>query len=154
NVDVAGGYTDSNSKADVFAFSVADGSITLVSHVDGTANQTSATNVTDAVVTDTSTDGRFVVFQSQAKDLSPVQVDVSGTTDVFLGAPPPAAPANNPRLAPHGPAGKNVSASAAAGDDSTNAVISGDGNFVAYQTATKASLFNTGFTDPNGAGAN
>jgi WD40-like Beta Propeller Repeat len=154
NVDVAGGYTDSNSTADVFAFSVADGSITLVSHVDGAATSTSASNATDDVVTDTSTDGRFVVYQSQAKDLAPSQSDVGGTTDVFLWDRTSKVPANNNRLVSHSTAGKNTSASGAAGDDSTNAVISADGNWVAYQSAAKTTQFNSNFTDPNGGGAN
>jgi hypothetical protein len=153
NVDVNGGYSDQNTKADIFAFSVADGTLSLVSHTDGGTNTTSAGNVTDAVVTDTSSDGSKVVFQSQAKDLAPSQVDVAGTTDVFLWDRASKAPANNNRLVSHSTAGKNTSANGGVGDDSTNAVISADGKWVAYQTTAKTTQFNANFADPNGSGA-
>lgn len=78
---------DKNNAYDVFFYDVATGGVTLVSQrasnmAEETPNNTSYLGQTEERVA--SDDGRWVVFQSNATDLSPGQVDTNSSPDVFL----------------------------------------------------------------------
>ncbi len=89
----------------------------------------------------TSSDGRFTVFESQAFDLVPGQVDVSGVYDVFLHDRQD----GSLTLVSHSTAGLKIAGNGA----SRNASISADGSAVVFES--QATNLVAGFVDLNGA---
>jgi Tol biopolymer transport system component len=123
--DVLGGL-DQNNGMDLFQYSLATGVKTLVTRRVGggfcisppcTANAGSGPGAMSA-------NGQFVAFASNATDLVASQIDVAGSSDVFLWNRATGTSVLVSRRA--------VSALQAAGERSESPAISADGNFVAF----------------------
>jgi hypothetical protein len=115
-------------------------SVTLVSlNADGTAAANQGVN-SGAGLTSASADGQVVAFSSRSTDLVAGQSDANLTPDVFVRD----LQAGVTTLVSHNTAGPNVAANAV----SNFPVLSGNGRFVAFQSAATDLL--SGFTDNNG----
>jgi len=115
------GLTDSNNESDVFLFSRATGSVTLVSR--GSAAATvSALGVSGSA--SISADGAYVAFLSSASDISPG--DANGKFDVFLFT----RATNAVTLVSH----LAGDAAASASGESTGPLISMDGSAIVFES--------------------
>ncbi|MES1244187.1 MAG: hypothetical protein ABUT39_21460 [Acidobacteriota bacterium] len=79
--DLVSGVADANLGYDVFVYDVAGGTVELASH---TAASTTTAGSALSLNPWVSTDGRYVLFESQATDLVSGQTDAASTQDVFL----------------------------------------------------------------------
>ncbi len=79
--DLAPNQNDSGSSSDVFLYDIAADKTTLVSHASGDPKSVASG---ESFAPDVSKDGRYVAFESLAKDLDPNQNDGNGKRDVFL----------------------------------------------------------------------
>jgi|CXWL01.1.fsa_nt_gi Tol biopolymer transport system component len=77
--NLAGGQTDTANTWDVFAFNVATGTTTLISHAVG-----QATTAAGGRVAAVSAAGRFILFESESTNLVAGQVDGVDSQDLFL----------------------------------------------------------------------
>jgi len=75
------GQNDSNGENDLFFFDPASGSITLISHVNGSATTAGNLGAGSCVV---SRDGRWILYDSLSSDLIPEVTDTGFSWDVFL----------------------------------------------------------------------
>jgi hypothetical protein len=117
---IAGG-TDGNSATDVFLFDRLAGTTQLVSHTALSATTTSDFGATGPSI---SADGRFVAFAGAGTTYVAGQVDGNTSFDVFVFD----RTTGTNRLA----SGASGSPTATSSGSSTGAVISADGNFVAF----------------------
>ena len=131
------GQTEGNEEADIFLFQRTTGTITLVSHVPGSATTTGNDSCEGQVI---SSDGAWVAFGSQATDLVTGQSDGNDEWDTFLL---------------ERATGTITLVSHAAGSATTTAnspsywpAISGDGAWVAFESG--ATDLVTGQSDSNG----
>lgn len=79
--DLVNGVSDTNQNSDVYAYDVATGTLTLVSH---TAASATTTGAYSSAFPQVSADGRYVLFSSWAPDLVAGQNDATSGPDVFL----------------------------------------------------------------------
>jgi Tol biopolymer transport system component len=79
--DLLNGVTDTNQVSDVYAWDVATGTFTLVSH---TAASATTTGAGSSAYPRVSADGRYSLFSSWAPDLVAGQTDAVSGPDVFL----------------------------------------------------------------------
>lgn len=124
--NLVGGQIDQNAIVDVFLYSRATGTVSLVSHTPASATTTADGNsYTDRLAV--SADGAYVAFQSSADNLVAGQVDPSGFNDVFLYTRATGAVT----LVSHTAA----SSSTASSGSSSGASISADGARVAFSSS-------------------
>lgn len=128
--------TDANNQVDVFLYDRDTGVTTLVSRRSGSATAT-GNGLSDTPVM--SSDGRYVVFRSAATNLVAAQTDANNTFDVFLFDRDTGVTTLVSR----------TSASATTAGDAVSgaAVISADGNYVAF--SSNATNLVPGQTDTN-----
>lgn len=136
--NIVAGANDTNNERDIFLYSVAEGTTTLVSHAAGTSTVCSGA---PSVAPDISDDGAWLAYQSSCTDLVTGQMDTNGTSaDVFLYER-----ASNSSVLVSRPFNN---ATTTGDQQSTAPDISGQGNVVVYTTlATDISPA----TDANGA---
>ncbi len=79
--DLSPGQADSGTTSDVFVHDVAKNANTLASH---RANDPKTTGSGESFAPEISTNGLYVAFESDAKDLDPNQVEGTGGRDIFL----------------------------------------------------------------------
>src|SRR5262249_48332214 len=152
--DLVAGQSDANGDTDVFLFDRVSGTNTLVSHISASPATTGNQLSEEAVL---SGDGRYVAFRTRATDL------VAGVTDTNdAGAGDLAAGQSDANADPDfslsaGVAGTTTLASPTTASPATTgnqlseeAVLSGDGRYVAFRT--RATDLVAGVTDTNGAG--
>jgi hypothetical protein len=131
------GQTDANNATDVYLLDRVTGTNTLVSRSAGAATTTANGGSFNPRV---SADGRFVVFESDATNLVTGQTDANADTDVFLFD---RTTGTNTLVSR-----STASATTTGTDFSGEAVISADGQFIAFTSfATNIG----GITDGNGA---
>lgn len=133
--NLVAGQVDGNGRSDVFLFDRL-GATVLVSHASGLAT-TAADDRSEAPTI--SADGAWVAYQSEAQDLIAGQVDPNGKSDVFLWG----RVAGTSALASR----SSASATTAGNERSRVALVSGDGNWVAFES--RASDLVSGGGDAN-----
>lgn len=79
--DLLNGITDTNNLSDIYAYDVAAGTLSLVSH---TAASTNATGAGASYFPSVDADGRYVLFSSDAPNLVSGQTEPTSATDMFL----------------------------------------------------------------------
>src|SRR4051794_10141032 len=130
------GGTDANNATDIFLYDRNAGTTVVVSHAAGGTTTSANAASFDPVV---SSDGRFVVFQSDATNLITGGTDANAATDVFLYSVGSGAIT----LISHAAGALTTAANAI----SFPATISPNGNFVAF--ASGGTNLVTGQTDAN-----
>lgn len=111
---------DANVKGDVFVKNTSDNSISRISVVTGGAEATGG----DSTNPDITADGRYIVFESTATNL--VAGDANAQADIFRHDT-----TTNTTIRIN----TDISSSEATGGTSTNATISDDGDYVAFQSS-------------------
>ncbi len=120
--NLVAGASDTNNRTDVFLFDRL-GATTLVSHASGTP-LVSADDQSEAPTI--SADGAWVAFESDAENLVAGQVDPNGKSDVFLYG---RAAGTNTLVSR-----SSASATTAGNERSRVALVSADGNWVAFES--------------------
>jgi len=133
---------DLNNYEDVYVWNSANNGVSLVTasktlSLTPGGNTNYSTGSRRQQVTD---NGRFVIYNSEANNIVANQVDLNGTYDVFLFD----RLMNTTRLVSHGYSSTNTTGDGPSGD----AVISGDGRYVAFSTYAHNLI--PGFVDGNG----
>jgi hypothetical protein len=131
------GQRDDNFASDVFLYDRVTGSTTLVSHTNSSSTATANGASSGPAI---SADGRFVVFVSSATELVPGQSDSNGGTDVFLFD----RLGGGITLVSHSTASGTSTGNAA----STSAVVSADGNYVAFVSSATDLVAGATYTHP------
>jgi Tol biopolymer transport system component len=134
---VAGQVEAFAETPDVFLYTRATGTVTLVSHTSASATTAASNESYSATI---SADGAFVSFTSGATSLVAGQIDANGEDDVFLFS----RVSGSVSMVSHVPA----STSTAANHTSNMASISADGSYVAF--LSRANNLVTGQTDGSG----
>ncbi len=121
--NLVAGQIDANNASDVFLWQRSTGAITLVSHLDGSAATTGSNGSRSPSI---SSDGRSVAFASDATNLVAGAADANGAGDVFLFD----YVSRTNSLVSHDASAPLNSAAGVSG----NPAISGDGQYVAYES--------------------
>ncbi len=136
--NLGGGFVDSPNTSDLFRFEKSTGSIDLVTRAAGNPSGSAAGTSMTLTFSSMSDDGRYALFTSAAANLVPGQVDTNNDVDVFLYD----RSTGGVRLVSH------ASSSLVAGNGaSAVAVISWDGNWVAFES--QANDLGSGLNDVN-----
>jgi Tol biopolymer transport system component len=134
------GQVDSNGQDDVFLFDRSAGTVRLVSHQASLPTTAGTGSSRQPVI---SKDGRYVAYTSDSTDLVAGQTDTNGATDLFVYDVLNGTTA----LVSH-----QAASPLQAGDNASDRpVISGDGSFIAYMSASTDLI--AGFTS-GGPGMN
>ncbi|MBX7219808.1 MAG: hypothetical protein K1Y36_07670 [Blastocatellia bacterium] len=132
--NLVSGFSDTNgvNGSDIFRADLSTGITTLVSHIPSSA---STTGNGDSILPEISADGSVIVYQSQAGNLVPGQLDGSLTNDVFLFNHL----AGTTTLVSHAP-GNPVMSGAGTVDQNYPLALSRDGKWVAYEALSTSNL--------------
>jgi len=136
--DLVTGLMDANGQDDIVAFDRPAGTATLISRRGGALSASAGGASSNGRMSD---DGRFTVFVSIAANLVPGQIDTNWSTDVFVRD----RATGMTTLVSRSTSGVSTAGNASSG----NAVISGDGRFVAFNSLATDLI--PGFVDQNGA---